>query len=54
MPVTTRKISGKYRTVESATGNIAKTSKGNAVDGGGFRSKAKAQRQARAINMNRR
>lgn len=50
MPVTTKRLGNRIRVVEAATGKIAKTSKGHARDGGGHRSKAKAQRQARAIN----
>ncbi len=49
MPVTTRKRGGKFRVVEPS-GRIAKTKTGKAVDGGGHASKAKAGRQARAIN----
>lgn len=52
MPVTTRKRGKKYRIVESATGRIAKTPKGNARDGGGHSSRTKALRQVRAINQN--
>lgn len=50
MPVKTVRRGGKVRVVEAASGKIAKTGKGRARDGGGHRSKAKAQRQARAIN----
>ena len=50
MPVTLRKRGNKYRLVESATGRIAKTKLGNAADGGGHRSRAKAGRQAGYIN----
>ena len=49
MPVKVRKRNGKYRIVEP-NDRIAKTSKGNARDGGGHRSRAKAERQMRAIN----
>ena len=50
MPVIIRKRRGKYRVVEKSTTRISKTSKGNARDGGGYLSRAKADRQARAIN----
>lgn len=50
MPVKVYKRRGKYRVVEAANGRIAKTRKGNARDGGGHRSKSKAEAQARAIN----
>jgi hypothetical protein len=50
MPVIVRKRRGKYRVVEKDNGRIAKTDKGNSRDGGGHIDKAKAQRQARAIN----
>ena len=55
MPVKVAKKKGKYRVVESATGKIAKTDKGNARDSGGHDSEEKAKAQARAINasMNR-
>lgn len=54
MPVEVKRIHGKNRVVEQATGKIAKTHKGHARDGGGHRSKEKAQRQARAINARQR
>lgn len=50
MPVIVRKMAGKYRVVEKATGRIAKTHLGTALDGGGHRGKAKAGRQAGYIN----
>ena len=50
MPVTVSKRGDKHRIIEKDSGRIAKTSKGNPRDGGGHASKAKAQRQARAIN----
>ena len=50
MPVKVRKRRGKYRVVEAGSGRIAKSSKGNAADGGGHATKEKASRQARAIN----
>ena len=50
MPVIVRKRRGKYRVVEANSQRIAKTSKKNAVDGGGHRTQAKAKAQARAIN----
>jgi len=51
MPVKAVKKGEVYRVVEP-DGSIAKTSDGKAVDGGGHRSKDKAERQARAINAN--
>ena len=56
MPVTTRKINGKVRVIEAASGKIAKNKSGTAVDGGGHRSATRAAAQARAINasLNRR
>jgi hypothetical protein len=50
MPVSIRKVRGKFRVVERATGRIAKTKLGNPVDGGGHRSRQKAGRQAGYIN----
>lgn len=49
MPVKVSKRRGRFRIVEGS-GRIAKTKRGNAVDGGGHSSKAKAVRQANAIN----
>ena len=51
MPVTVRKRGKMFRVVESS-GAVAKNKAGTAVDGGGHKSKAKAVRQARAINAN--
>jgi hypothetical protein len=50
MPVKVKKRRGKYRVVEANTDRIAKTDKGNARDGGGHRTKLKADAQARALN----
>jgi len=50
MPVIIRKRRGKFRVVEKRTERIAKTKKNNAADGGGHKTRAKADRQARAIN----
>lgn len=50
MPVKIVKRGNKFRVVEAATGRIAKTATNKARDGGGHEAKAKAQRQARAIN----
>lgn len=52
MPVKVAKRGEKYRIVEASTGKLARTKKGAAVDGGGHKSKEKAQKQARAINAN--
>ena len=51
MPVSVKRLRGKYRLVESS-GRIAKTHKGHARDGGGHATKQKAMRQQRAINRN--
>jgi hypothetical protein len=48
MPVKVRKRGDKYRVVEPS-GNLAKRN-GSPVDGGGHKTKNKAQAQARAIN----
>lgn len=52
MPVTVRKIRGKYRIVEVGTRRIAKTPNGKAKDGGGHTDKNKALRQKGYINGN--
>ena len=49
MPVSCRVINDKWRIVEPS-GGIAKTKKGNPIDGGGHPSKVACNRQARAIN----
>lgn len=49
MPVKVVKKQGKFRLVEP-NGRVAKTKNGRARDGGGHRSRAKAVRQARAMN----
>jgi hypothetical protein len=51
MPVIVRKRRGRYRVVEKSSGRLARSSsKSKPSDGGGHASKAKAERQARAIN----
>lgn len=50
MPVKVLKRGDKFRIIESATGRIAMSDGGKAVDGGGHKTKSKAKRQARAIN----
>lgn len=50
MPVKVVKRGDKYRVVETSNNKIATGSKGKARDSGGHASKAKAQRQANAIN----
>lgn len=50
MPVTVRKVKGKWRVVEADTGRIAKNRAGTAVDGGGHESREQAIEQARAVN----
>jgi len=52
MPVTVKKLGGKWRVVEEASGRIATTHKGNPVDGGGHAAIGRANRQATAINTN--
>jgi hypothetical protein len=45
------KLRGKFRLIVKATGNLAraKAGKGHPIDGGGFKSKAKAARQIQHI-----
>lgn len=52
MPVKVAKRGNKYRVIEAHTGNLARNKSGGVVDGGGFKTKEKAQRQVRAINAN--
>ena len=57
MPVTSVKRGDKIRVIESATGKIARSrdkdgKQGKAVDGGGHATKAQADKQVNAINMN--
>ena len=49
MPVQCRVVGNKHRIVEPS-GRVAKTKKGNPVDGGGHSSRSACNRQARAIN----
>lgn len=49
MPVKIQKRNNLYRVVEPS-GRLAKTKLGNALDGGGHKSKATATRQAGYIN----
>lgn len=51
MPVTCRKIGKRFR-ILGPNGEIEKTKKGNAVDGGGHSTKSACGLQARAINAN--
>lgn len=51
MPARVVKRGSKWRVVEP-NGKLVKNKKGTAVDGGGHTSKAKAQRQANAVNSN--
>lgn len=51
MPVMAKKVGGKYRVVEAATGKIAKNKAGTPVDGGGSSAEG-ARKQAAAININ--
>ena len=50
MPVSVRRIAGKYRIV-GPDGKIEMTPQGHARDGGGHATRAEAARQQRAINM---
>lgn len=50
MPVSCRKINGKWRLIEKATGKISMTKSGKPHDGGGHSSEGKCDAQARAIN----
>ena len=50
MPVGVKRLKGKYRVCECATGNIAKSVNGRPVDGGGHCFQAKAERQRDHIN----
>ena len=54
MPVETKVIRGKLRTVKSETGHIAKTKHGKPVDGGGWptnkHGSGMARRQVNHIN----
>lgn len=49
MPAKVRKQGNKYRVVEP-TGRLVRSGNGKPADGGGHRTKRKAQQQARAIN----
>jgi len=50
MPLKVVKRGDSYRLIEATTGRIAKNKGGSAVDGGGHKSKSKAQKQASAVN----
>jgi len=50
MPVKVVKRKDVYRVVEASDNRIARGGSGKAVDSGGHASRAKAERQARAIN----
>lgn len=54
MPATVAKRGEKFRVVEADSRRIVKNKAGTAVDGGGHRSRAAAQRQAIAINSSKR
>jgi len=53
MPATVRFVGDKYRVVEASDGTIVKNDAGTAVDGGGHKTKAAAERQAKAINASK-
>jgi len=54
MPVETRKVGGKLRTVEVSTGKLARNKAGTPLDGGGWANsktgRGKAERQSGYIN----
>ena len=50
MPARVVRRGNKYRVVEP-NGRLVRNKAGTPVDGGGHRSRAAAERQARAINM---
>lgn len=52
MPLSAKKIDGKYRVVEKASGKVATNDSGTAIDGGGHGSMKEARAQATAVNLN--
>lgn len=50
MPVVVRKQGKKFRVVEASSGKVVKTAGGGKADGGGHRTRAEAESQARGIN----
>lgn len=52
MPVTCKQINGKWRLVESDSGDVSMTDKGNPADGGGHATEAECKDQAAAVNAN--
>ncbi len=50
MSVTVRKRGQRYRVVAADSGRLARSKHGRPADGGGHASRAKARRQAQAIN----
>jgi len=51
MPVIIKKRGDRFRIVEKNTGKIAKNKAGTALDGGGHKSKAAADKQRSAVNI---
>lgn len=51
MPYKVAKRAGKYRIIEANTGRIAKNKGGTALDGGGHKTKPKADKQESALNI---
>jgi hypothetical protein len=51
MPLRAARKGDKYRIVETETGRIAKNKAGTAIDGGGFKSRSRAVKQAQAVNI---
>lgn len=50
MPVKVAKQKDRYRLVEADSRRIAKNAAGTAIDGGGHRTRKKAEQQAKAVN----
>lgn len=50
MSIETKLISGKWRLIETETGNIASNKNNRPIDGGGHEDEDKAKRQAGYIN----
>ena len=53
MPDRAEKRRNKWRVVEATTGRIARTKRGNPVDGGGHKTREAAQHQVNARNAGR-
>lgn len=53
MPLTARKVNGKFRVVEKDSRDIAKNASGTAIDGGGHKTMKDAKSQATAVNLSK-